>query len=69
MSTKARSPKFDIGEIVYLVAGGPGMAIQRPIVNGHDEFTGEYYCQWFAGRKSEQSRFPEESLTKKNPKP
>lgn len=33
------------------------------------EFTGDYTCQWFAGKKLEKGRFTEESLTNTNPKP
>lgn len=28
-----------------------------------DEFMGIYYAQWFAGKKIDRSKFPEESLT------
>ncbi|WP_338389232.1 DUF2158 domain-containing protein [Escherichia coli] len=45
------------------------MAIQEPIINSFDVFVGDYWCQWFSGRKQERARFPEESLTATNPKP
>ncbi|GKX49012.1 YodC family protein [Pectobacterium carotovorum] len=69
MSKSARKPIFKIGDIVYLVSGGPAMAVQEPLINTYNEFTGDYYCQWFSGRKHERARFPEESLTATNPKP
>lgn len=69
MSSSNRKPKFKMGDIVYLVAGGPGMAVQEVVTNSFKEFTGDYYCQWFSGRKQERARFPEESLTQINPKP
>ncbi|MEI7407922.1 YodC family protein [Pectobacterium aroidearum] len=69
MSKSDRKPIFKIGDIVYLVSGGPAMAVQEPIINTYKEFTGDYNCQWFSGRKHERARFPEESLTTTNPKP
>ena len=33
MSKNPRTPKFKIGDIVYLVSGGPAMAVQEPIIN------------------------------------
>ncbi|HGY0991863.1 TPA: DUF2158 domain-containing protein [Aeromonas salmonicida subsp. pectinolytica] len=62
--TEERQPLYEIGDIVKLSAGGPDMAIESLVVNGRtDEFTGVYYAQWFAGKKIDKSRFPEESLT------
>lgn len=69
MSKTLRKPKFKIGDIVYLVSGGPSMAIQEPVINSYDVFTGDYWCQWFSGKRHERARFPEESLTATNPKP
>lgn len=61
-------PKFKIGESVYLKSGSPEMSVYEPIEFG-GTFTGDYYCQWFAGKKLEKGRFAEESLTSTNPKP
>lgn len=69
MPISERKPKFKTGDIVYLVSAGPAMAVQEPIINTYKEFTGDYWCQWFAGRKQERARFPEDSLTATNPKP
>jgi uncharacterized protein YodC (DUF2158 family) len=66
MSNQIRNPKYKLGDVVYLVAGGPAMAINEVIIG--DRFTGTYWCQWFSGRKQERARFPEESLTQTNPK-
>lgn len=68
MPKATRNPLYKIGDIVYLVSGGPAMAIQEARVFG-SEFTGDYWCQWFSGRKHERAAFPEESLTTTNPKP
>lgn len=68
-TTESRKPKFKTGDIVYLVTGSPSMAVEEPIFGNMKRFTGDYYCQWFAGKKAERSRFPEESLTTTNPKP
>ncbi|HDL7825148.1 YodC family protein [Yersinia enterocolitica] len=72
MSNTARMPKFKIGDIVYLVTGGPSMSISEALnehKNGSRGFHGNYKCQWFAGKKLDQGLFPEESLTPTNPKP
>lgn len=69
MPKSTRKPLYKIGDIVYLVSAGPAMAVQEQILNGYDEFKGSYWCQWFSGRKHERAIFPEESLTKTNPKP
>jgi uncharacterized protein YodC (DUF2158 family) len=58
-----REPKFDIGDIVKLAAGGPDMSIKDVIYNHRDEFTGRIRAQWFAGKKLEQGEFAEETLT------
>jgi uncharacterized protein YodC (DUF2158 family) len=52
-----RKPKFEIGDVVKLVSGGPEMAIKNLAPET------EYYAQWFAGKKLEQGRFPEAALT------
>lgn len=73
MSSGARKPKFKIGDIVYLVTGGPSMSIEEPLIEfksgDGNAFRGKYKCQWFAGKKLEHGNFPEESLTATNPKP
>ncbi|MDG2962993.1 YodC family protein [Exercitatus varius] len=55
-------PNFEIGQIVKLKSGGPDMTIQEALINGYDEFKGNYRCQWFAGKKLESGTFPEDSL-------
>ena len=68
--SEERQPKFNLGDLVYLVSGGPEMAIKEiKLTYSSKDFTGEYDCQWFAGKKLERGTFPEESLTTTNPKP
>lgn len=72
MTTKNNQPAKPIykkGDIVYLVTGGPSMTISEAIFNHADKFMGSYKCQWFAGKKLENGRFEEETLTLTNPKP
>lgn len=72
MSNNNRTPKFNIGDTVYLVVGSPAMAVAEHVkeyIDGSMKFNGTYRCQWFAGRKEADAKFPEESLTKTNPKP
>jgi uncharacterized protein YodC (DUF2158 family) len=65
----ANKPKFAVGTIVKLKSGGPDMTVREPHVHhSTDEFLGNYYCQWFAGKKSESDRFPEDSLELVPPK-
>lgn len=52
--------KFSTGDIVKLKSGGPDMTVQGE----PDDMRIFYTCQWFAGKKLEQGRFPEESLEK-----
>ncbi|QDE47787.1 DUF2158 domain-containing protein [Enterobacter hormaechei] len=52
-----RTPKFKTGDIVYLVSAGPAMAVQEPIINSYNEFTGDYWCQWFAGESKKEQDF------------
>ena len=49
---------FVIGNIVKLKSGGPEMTIRTV----PDTAKGYYECQWFAGKKLESGRFPEDSL-------
>ncbi|MBJ2332329.1 YodC family protein [Dickeya solani] len=65
------SPKYKVGDTVYLVTGGPAMAvsnIETSYDSGNYTFNGNYRCQWFAGKKLDNGVFPEESLTATNPK-
>ena len=59
-----REPVYQVGEIVELKSGGPDMTIKKVILDVMDNFTGEYSCQWFAGKKLDSGVFPEESLLK-----
>ncbi|MEC4725944.1 YodC family protein [Shewanella sp. D64] len=60
MMTKERKPKYELGNVVTLVSGGPDMAIKEIIQLAG--FKGNYKAQWFAGKKLEMGLFPEESL-------
>lgn len=55
---------YNIGDIVKLKSGGPDMTIREPIfdVSHKSDFTGNYRCQWFAGKKLDNGVFPQESL-------
>ena len=72
MSNISGEPKFKVGDIVFLVSGGPGMSVAEQLRNFKAErgwyYTGEYKCQWFSGKKLDNGIFPEESLTSTNPK-
>ncbi|MFZ7159657.1 YodC family protein, partial [Avibacterium gallinarum] len=57
-----RENQFNVGDIVRLKSGGPDMTIRTVVRNISEEFIGFYDCQWFAGKKLESGRFPEESL-------
>lgn len=49
---------FAVGDIVKLKSGGPDMTVRTV-----PEPASKYYdCQWFAGKKLESGRFPEDSL-------
>jgi uncharacterized protein YodC (DUF2158 family) len=59
--------KFKIGDIVQLKSGGPTMTVTEP-----HEYEGDlsYVCTWFAGKKNERARFPENALeTPRSPEP
>lgn len=62
MST-TKVPKYNVGDIVKLNAGGPDMSI-RYVKKDYPsrEFLGAYTCQWFAGKKLDEGEFKEESL-------
>jgi len=64
--SEERKPKYEIGDIVKLNAGGPDMTILRrkrhTPFKGSSYFTGLYECQWFAGKKLDSGEFQEASL-------
>ncbi|MCC2605970.1 YodC family protein [Planctobacterium marinum] len=60
----SRTAIYQVGDIVKLKSGGPDMAVKEVMINGYDEFKGNYRCQWFAGKKLDNGVFPEESLLK-----
>lgn len=61
--SEERKPKYQIGDKVRLNVGGPDMAV-KSLEDGYRDksFTGNYKCQWFAGKKLDSGTFPEESL-------
>ncbi|MFV9068720.1 DUF2158 domain-containing protein [Serratia fonticola] len=62
-------PKFKVGDQVVLKSGGPVMTIEEAKVTySSKQFTGEYSCQWFAGKKLSRGSFPEEALAPSLPK-
>ncbi|OTG86410.1 DUF2158 domain-containing protein [Acinetobacter sp. ANC 4558] len=63
--SEVRKPKYQIGDVVKLNAGGPEMSVYKTMrpINKPSDFTGIYECQWFAGRKLESGKFAEASLT------
>ncbi|EKS7193735.1 YodC family protein [Enterobacter ludwigii] len=68
--TQISTPKYKLGDSVYLKSGGPEMSINEIQTQGiNDTFRGTYRCQWFAGKKLEHGVFAEDSLTATNPKP
>ena len=61
----SRESIYQVGDIVKLKSGGPDMAVKEVVNNRNDgEFSGNYRCQWFAGKKLDRGEFPEESLLK-----
>lgn len=61
--SSANTPKYKIGDKVKLNVGGPDMAVLSVDVDYQTKkFYGFYYCQWFAGKKLDSGKFPEESL-------
>ncbi|OZY84958.1 DUF2158 domain-containing protein [Cellvibrio mixtus] len=59
--------KFNLGDIVKLKSGGPDMTVNEVVIGySSKEFTGNYHCQWFAGKKLDAGLFPEESLVAVN---
>lgn len=62
--SEERKPKYKVGDVVKLNAGGPEMSIYKvdPDYLSSKRFYGTYGCQWFAGKKLDNGIFPEESL-------
>ncbi|QQN89415.1 DUF2158 domain-containing protein [Acinetobacter variabilis] len=64
--SEERKPKYQIGDIVKLNAGGPDMTILKRIIrtplSGSPYFSGLYQCQWFAGKKLDSGEFQEAGL-------
>lgn len=57
---------FNVGDEVYLKAGGPKMAVQKAVtIQGQAMIR----CQWFAGKKLDSGDFPPESLVYEDPNP
>jgi uncharacterized protein YodC (DUF2158 family) len=56
------SNTYNIGDIVKLKSGGPEMTVRKVNTNMSEEFSGNYQCQWFAGKKLDSGVFPQESL-------
>ncbi|RQV96945.1 DUF2158 domain-containing protein [bacterium] len=50
--------EFKVGDIVRLKSGGPDMTIEST----NSLYSGDYDCQWFAGKKLETGSFKEETL-------
>jgi uncharacterized protein YodC (DUF2158 family) len=54
---------YNLGDIVKLKSGGPDMTVKEVMINMmKKEFSGNYRCQWFAGKKLDMGTFPQESL-------
>lgn len=53
--------EFKIGDLVKLKSGGPDMTV-RHISVADDGSVNYLSCQWFAGKKLDDGRFPKESL-------
>ena len=49
--------KYVVGTCVKLKSGGPDMTVKV-----YSAYESAYNCQWFAGKKSESSYFPHDSL-------
>ena len=55
--------RFQVGDVVKLKSGGPEMTVQD------EDESGEYHCQWFAGKKLASGWFPEAGLEPASVKP
>lgn len=63
----SKQNKFNLGDIVKLKSGGPDMTVKEVVIGyNSNEFTGNYHCQWFAGKKLDVGTFPEESIVAVN---
>jgi uncharacterized protein YodC (DUF2158 family) len=53
-------PKYNVGDLVQLKSGGPGMTVTRV----EEPYAGKITIDttWFAGKKNESGRFPEDTL-------
>ncbi|GAB2582469.1 DUF2158 domain-containing protein [Dyella jejuensis] len=59
----AKQGAFKLGDIVKLKSGGPDMTVNEILLSyPAKQPTGEYRCQWFAGKKLDTGVFPVESL-------
>ncbi|MEH3413987.1 YodC family protein [Phytobacter diazotrophicus] len=68
--TQNPTTKYSKGDQVVLKSGGPVMTVEKALTgNTTGVFTGNYRCQWFAGKKLDSGIFPEESLDQFTPKP
>ncbi|MCP3944147.1 MAG: DUF2158 domain-containing protein [Desulfobacteraceae bacterium] len=54
--------KYNIGDIVKLISGGPEMTIEKVVLQEDAYQAKGYRCQWFAGKKLDHGFFPHESL-------
>lgn len=59
--------KFEVGDVVQLISGGPEMAVSR-VLGSEEEENLRYRCQWFAGKKLDSGDFPQASLSNPTPK-
>lgn len=57
---KTNSGKFKVGDVVELISGGPPMTVTFMELTP----SGTVYCStsWFAAKKNETARFPEDAL-------
>ena len=58
--------EFAVGNVVKSVAGGPDMSVNKFMAAGQN--SGQYRCQWFAGKKLESGFFNESELVLVNNK-
>ena len=58
-----KKQEINVGTIVKLTSGGPDMAVKEVLLSiSTQEPTGNFRCQWFAGKKLDSGIFPRESL-------
>lgn len=64
----AKEAAFNVGDIVKLKSGGPDMTVNEVMKDySTGRNTGNYRCQWFAGKKLDHGLFPVESLERVTP--